>query len=79
MNQMTFSDMEYSGRKRITQKEKFLSEMNDIILLRKNSSLWTSSSPKTSGTPCTHINWPSAATKSGSWRSVSNGAYAAHG
>ena len=31
MNQMTFSDMEYSGRKRITQKEKFLSEMNDII------------------------------------------------
>ena len=31
MNQMTFSDMEYSGRKRVTQKEKFLHEMNDII------------------------------------------------
>ena len=31
MNQMTFSDMEYSGRKRVTQKEKFLREMNDII------------------------------------------------
>ena len=28
---MTFSDMEYSGRKRVTQKEKFLREMNDII------------------------------------------------
>ena len=32
MNQMTFSDMEYSGRKRVTQKEKFLQEMNEIIL-----------------------------------------------
>ena len=31
MNQITFSDMEYSARKRITQKEKFLREMNDII------------------------------------------------
>ena len=31
MNQITFSDMEYSGRKRVTQKEKFLQEMNDII------------------------------------------------
>ena len=31
MNQMTFSDMEYSGRKRVTAKEKFLREMNDII------------------------------------------------
>ena len=31
MNQMTFSDMEYSGRKRVTQKEKILREMNDII------------------------------------------------
>ena len=31
MNQMTFSDMEYSRRKRVTQKEKFLREMNDII------------------------------------------------
>ena len=31
MNQLTFSDMEYSGRKRVTQKEKFLREMNDII------------------------------------------------
>ena len=31
MNQMTFSDMEYSGRKRVTQKERFLREMNDII------------------------------------------------
>ena len=31
MNQMTFSDMEYSGRKRVTQKEKFLQEMNEII------------------------------------------------
>lgn len=28
---MTFSDMEYSGRKRVTQKEKFLREMNEII------------------------------------------------
>ena len=28
---MTFSDMEYSRRKRVTQKEKFLREMNDII------------------------------------------------
>ena len=31
MNQMTFSDMEYKGRKRVTQKEKFLRKMNDII------------------------------------------------
>lgn len=31
MNQMSFSDMEYSGRKRVTKKEKFLGEMNDII------------------------------------------------
>ncbi len=31
MKQMTFSDMEYSGRKRVTQKEKFLKEMNEII------------------------------------------------
>ena len=31
MNQMTFSDMEYSGQKRVTQKERFLREMNDII------------------------------------------------
>ena len=31
MNQMTFSDMEYSGRKRLTQKEKFLREMNNVI------------------------------------------------
>ena len=31
MNQMTFSDMEYRGRKRVTQKEKFLDEMNRII------------------------------------------------
>ena len=31
MNQMTFSDMEYSGRKRVTQKEQFLREMNEII------------------------------------------------
>ena len=31
MNQMTFSDMEYSGRKRVTQKEKFLRDMNEII------------------------------------------------
>jgi len=31
MNQMTFSDMEFSGRKRVTQKEKFLREMNEII------------------------------------------------
>ena len=31
MNQMTFSDIEYSERKRVTQKEKFLCEMNDII------------------------------------------------
>ena len=36
MKQMTFSDVEYSGRKRITRKEKFLNEMDagvfDIIL-----------------------------------------------
>ena len=31
MNQMTFSDMEYSGRKKVTQKEKFLQQMNKII------------------------------------------------
>ena len=31
MNQMTFSDMEYSRRKKVTQKEKFLHEMNEII------------------------------------------------
>ena len=31
MKQMTFSDVEYSGRKRITQKEKFLNEMDAII------------------------------------------------
>ena len=31
MNQMTFSDMEYSGRKKVTQKEKFLQTMNKII------------------------------------------------
>lgn len=31
MNQMSFSDMEYSGRKRVTKKEKFLGAMNDII------------------------------------------------
>ena len=31
MNQMTFSDMEYSGRKKVTQKEKFLRLMNQII------------------------------------------------
>ena len=31
MNQMTFSDIEYSRRKKVTQKEKFLSEMDRII------------------------------------------------
>lgn len=31
MNQMTFSDVEYSGRKKVTQKEKFLREMDSII------------------------------------------------
>ena len=31
MNQLTFSDMEYSGRKKVTQKEKFLRLMNQII------------------------------------------------
>ena len=31
MNQMTLGDMEYSGQKRVTQKEKFLDEMNKII------------------------------------------------
>ena len=31
MKQMTFSDVEYSGRKRTTQKEKFLREMDAII------------------------------------------------
>ena len=28
---MTFSDVEYSGRKKVTQKEKFLSKMEQII------------------------------------------------
>ena len=31
MKQMTFSDVEYSGRKKVTQKEKFLREMDAII------------------------------------------------
>ena len=31
MNQMTFSDVEYSGRKKVTQKERFLREMDAII------------------------------------------------
>ena len=31
MNQMTLSDMKHSRRKRVTQKEKFLQEMNGII------------------------------------------------
>ena len=31
MKQMTFSDMEYSGRKKVTQKEKFLRLMDQII------------------------------------------------
>ena len=31
MKQMTFSDVEYSGRKKVTQKEKFLSKMEQII------------------------------------------------
>lgn len=31
MNQMTFSDVENSGRKKVTQKEKFLREMEAII------------------------------------------------
>ena len=31
MKQMTFSDVEYSGRKKVTQKEKFLSMMEQII------------------------------------------------
>ena len=31
MDQMTFSDMEYGARKRITQKDRFLQEMNEII------------------------------------------------
>ena len=31
MNQMTFSDVENSGRKKVTQKEKFLREMDAII------------------------------------------------
>ena len=31
MNQITFSDIEYSGRKKVTQKEKFLQRMNQII------------------------------------------------
>ena len=31
MNQMTLSDVEYSRRKKITQKEKFLRQMNQII------------------------------------------------
>lgn len=31
MNQLTFSDMEYGGRKKVTQKEKFLQTMNQIV------------------------------------------------
>lgn len=31
MNQMTFSDMEYSARQRTTRREKFLDTMNEII------------------------------------------------
>jgi IS5 family transposase len=31
MNQQTFSDMEYSGRKRVTKREEFLNIMNEII------------------------------------------------
>ena len=31
MNQLTFSDIEYSGRKKVTQKEKFLHTMEEII------------------------------------------------
>ena len=31
MNQMTFSDVENSGRKKVTQKEKFLREMDAIV------------------------------------------------
>jgi len=31
MKQMTFSDVEYSGRKKVTEKEKFLREMDAII------------------------------------------------
>lgn len=31
MKQMTFSDVEYSGRKKVTQKEKFLRKMDAII------------------------------------------------
>ncbi len=31
MNQVNFSDMEYIERKCVTQKEKFLREMNEII------------------------------------------------
>jgi len=31
MKQMTFSDVEYSGRKKVTQKEKFLSKMEQNI------------------------------------------------
>ena len=29
--QQTFSDMEYSRRKRVTKREEFLKEMNEII------------------------------------------------
>jgi IS5 family transposase len=31
MNQQTFSDIEYSGRARITKREEFLDTMNEII------------------------------------------------
>ena len=31
INQILFSDMEYSGQKRVTQKEEFMREMNEII------------------------------------------------
>jgi len=31
MSQLSFSDEEYSGRKRITKREEFLKTMNEII------------------------------------------------
>ena len=31
MSQMTFSDIEYSGRKKTTKREKFLDAMDSII------------------------------------------------
>ena len=35
MNQLTFSDMEYSNRKKKTKREEFLDAMEEIISLKR--------------------------------------------